>query len=196
MGSGPDLNINTILLFQQNWPTVVWYNLFDHGRPFLSLIPLSAECLRAISDKLGCTPIGNQICKKTPIFDEAPLSLSCHLSGATHYCYDKYENHIWMEALQKSDGTLDDSVQFLNISLLSRMGRRRGPIPEFSLIASWVSQDNIVFIGPESNHRECLSVTHWLTHSLPFSKLDWCDSGMWRWQLKTCWSCYCCWGWW
>ena len=36
-----------------------------------------------------------------------------------------------MEALQKSDGTLDDSVQFLNISLLSRMGRRRGPIPEF-----------------------------------------------------------------
>ena len=19
---------------------------------------------------------------------------------------------------------------------------------------------------------------------------------MWRWQLKTCWSCYCCWSWW
>ena len=36
----------------------------------------------------------------------------------------------------------------------------------------------------------------WLTDSLPFSKLDWCDSGMWRWQLKTCWSCYCCWSWW
>ena len=64
MGSGPDLNINTILLFQQNWTPVVWYNLFDHGRPFLSLIPLSAECLRAISDKLGCTPICSQICKK------------------------------------------------------------------------------------------------------------------------------------
>ena len=31
-------------------------------------------------------------------------------------------------------------------------------------------------------------VTHWLTHWLPnsvlFSKLDWCDPGMWRWQLK------------
>ena len=95
MGSGPDLNINTILLFQQNWPPVVWYNLFDHGRPFLSLIPLSAECLRAISDKLGCTPIRSQICKKkSPIFDEAPWSLSCHLSGATHYCDDKYENHL------------------------------------------------------------------------------------------------------
>ena len=94
IGSCPDLNINTILLFQQNRPMVVWYDLFDHGRPFLSLIPLSAECLRAISDKLGCTPICSQICKKTPIFDEAPSSLSCHLSGAAHYCYDKYENHL------------------------------------------------------------------------------------------------------
>ena len=129
IGSCPDLNINTILLFQQNRPMVVWYDLFDHGRPFLSLIPLSAECLRAISDKLGCTPICSQICKKTPIFDEAPSSLSCHLSGAAHYCYDKYENHLWMEALQKSDATLDDFVQSFNISLLSRMGRRRGPIP-------------------------------------------------------------------
>ena len=53
-----------------------------------------------------------------------------------------------------------------------------------------------VFIGPESDHWECLSVTHWLTHSLidfvTFSKLDWCDPGVWRCQLKTCWGCYCC----
>ena len=47
-------------------------------------------------------------------------------------------------------------------------------------------------IGPESDHWLCLSLTHWL----PFSKLDWCDPGMWRWQLKTCWSCYCWWCWW
>ena len=73
MGSCPDLNINTILLFQQNRPTVVWYNLFDHGRPFLSLIPLSAECLRAISDKLGCTPICSQICKKNTDFRRGAL---------------------------------------------------------------------------------------------------------------------------
>ena len=32
-------------------------------------------------------------------------------------------------------------------------------------------------------------VTHWLTNSLLFSKLDWCDSGVWRCQLKTCWGC-------
>ena len=32
------------------------------------------------------------------------------------------------------------------------------------------------------------SLTNWLTHSLPLSKLDWCEPGMWRWQLKTCWS--------
>ena len=40
-------------------------------------------------------------------------------------------------------------------------------------------------------------VTHWLTHSLThellFSKLYWCDPGVWRCQLKTCWGCYCCW---
>ena len=53
-----------------------------------------------------------------------------------------------------------------------------------------------LFIGPESDHWECLSVTHSLTDSLTdsllFSKLDWCDPGMWRCQLKTCWGCYCC----
>ena len=41
-----------------------------------------------------------------------------------------------------------------------------------------------------------LLVTNSLTDSLPFSKLDWCDPGAWRCQLKTCWGCYCCWCWW
>ena len=40
------------------------------------------------------------------------------------------------------------------------------------------------------------SLTNWLTHWLLFSKLDWCDPGVWRCLLKTCWSCYCCWCWW
>ena len=35
-------------------------------------------------------------------------------------------------------------------------------------------------------------LTDWLTHWLLFSTLDWCDPGMCRWQLKTC---YCCWCW-
>ena len=35
-----------------------------------------------------------------------------------------------------------------------------------------------------------------LTDSLPFSKLDWRDPGVWRRQIKTCWGCYCCWFWW
>ena len=30
------------------------------------------------------------------------------------------------------------------------------------------------------------SLTHWLTPQLPSSKLDWCDPGVWRCQLKTC----------
>ena len=50
----------------------------------------------------------------------------------------------------------------------------------------------IIFIGPESDHWECLSVTHWLTHSLLFSRLDWCDPGVWRCLLQTR-GCYCSW---
>ena len=53
----------------------------------------------------------------------------------------------------------------------------------------------VFFIGPESDHWECLSVTHSLPNSVLFSKLDWCDPGVWRCQLKTCWGCYCCWCW-
>ena len=41
----------------------------------------------------------------------------------------------------------------------------------------------------------CHSLTFSLTHWLLFSKLDWCDPGVWRCQLKTCWGCYCCWFW-
>ena len=52
-----------------------------------------------------------------------------------------------------------------------------------------------VFIGPESDHSFPLSLTDWLTDSLLFSKLYWCDPGVWRCQLKTCWCCNCCWWW-
>ena len=39
----------------------------------------------------------------------------------------------------------------------------------------------IIIIGP----------TPWLL----ISKLNWCDPGVWKCQLKTCWGCYCCWCW-
>ena len=55
---------------------------------------------------------------------------------------------------------------------------------------------NQIFIGPESDHWQCLSLTDWLTNWLLFSKLFWCDPGVWRCQLKTCWCCNCCWWWW
>ena len=51
---------------------------------------------------------------------------------------------------------------------------------------------NFIFNGSESHHRLPLSLTHSLTHSLPFSRLDWCDPGVRRCQPKTCWGCYCC----
>ena len=40
-----------------------------------------------------------------------------------------------------------------------------------------------------------LSLTNWLTHPLTLSRLVWCDPGVWRCQLRTCWGCYCCWLW-
>ena len=61
----------------------------------------------------------------------------------------------------------------------------------------WFETTTALFIGRESDHWECLSLTHRLTHWLPLSKLDLCDPGVWRCLLKTCWGCYCCWyKWW
>ena len=65
-------------------------------------------------------------------------------------------------------------------------------------LRSYISVCSIdLFIGPESDHWLCLSVTNSLTDSLTdsvtFSKLDWCNPGVWRCQLKTCWCCNRCW---
>ena len=55
------------------------------------------------------------------------------------------------------------------------------PNISFRFFIKWAQ---LFFIGPESNH--CLplsltrSLTDWLTDSLLFSKLDWCDPGVWR----------------
>ena len=44
-------------------------------------------------------------------------------------------------------------------------------------------RSNSIFIGPESDHWQCLSVTNSLTDWLLFSKLNWCDPGVWRWEV-------------
>ena len=43
----------------------------------------------------------------------------------------------------------------------------------------------------ESYHCIVLSLTNWLTHPVTFSRLVWCDPGVWRCQLKTFWDCSC-----
>ena len=57
----------------------------------------------------------------------------------------------------------------------------------------WLSKINMTFYRTRVRSLAML-VSNWLTnsltHSLPFSKLYWCEPGMWRWQLKTCWSCF------
>ena len=67
------------------------------------------------------------------------------------------------------------------------------PTQSLLLLSTTLTTDFLLtFIGPESDHWQCLSITHSLTHWLLFSTLDWSYSGPWRCQLKTCWGCYCC----
>ena len=40
------------------------------------------------------------------------------------------------------------------------------------------------------------SLSTLVTNSLPNWRFDWCDLGVWRCQLITCWCCYCRWCWW
>ena len=53
---------------------------------------------------------------------------------------------------------------------------------------SFLSDPSPIIVYP------CHWLTHWLTDSLLFSRLYWCDPGG-RWQLKTCWCCNYCWWW-
>ena len=71
--------------------------------------------------------------------------------------------------------------------------KKNGQNCSYGFGAWWVTER--VFIGPESDHCLLLSLADWLTDWLSFSKLDWCDSGLGRCQLKTCWGCYFCWCW-
>ena len=58
------------------------------------------------------------------------------------------------------------------------------PMPLLVWVPLHAGVCKIIFIGPESDHWECLSLTdsltHWLTHWLLFRKLDWCDPSVWR----------------
>ena len=107
-----------------------------------------------------------------------PLHLSCH----------RYYQLLWA----KRQTTLPLSS--------SGKGRKkkRLEIKNFAQITKLVSLPSVsllIFIGPESDHWLCLSLTHSPTNSLLFSKLDRCDPGVWRCQLKPCWGCYCSWCW-
>ena len=57
------------------------------------------------------------------------------------------------------------------------------------------SLDDLVFYRTRVRSLATL-VNSWMIHSLLYSRLDWCDPGVWRCQLKTCWCCYCCRCWW
>ena len=74
---------------------------------------------------------------------------------------------------------------------------------KFAMVSQWLVSTSptflfffweftLIFIRSKSDHRLPLSLTYRPT--LLFSWLDWCDSGVWRCQLKIC--CSCCWFWW
>ena len=63
----------------------------------------------------------------------------------------------------------------------------------FKSINAWLnSTEHFYRTRVQSLHWLPFSLTHF-THWLLFSRLDWCDLEVWRWILKTCWGCYCCW---
>ena len=105
-----------------------------------------------------------------------------------------YAHSPFLDKAVKPRLTWVSMKSLLNLDFLLQQGFQYRQI-NFSVQSSHTKIQLIVsiFIEPESDHWECFS----LTHSLLFSKLDWCDPGMWRWQLKTCWGCYCysCWWW-
>ena len=69
------------------------------------------------------------------------------------------------------------------------------PLPSMLAYTTFLGDQQHIFIGPESDHWLCLSVTDSLTDSCLVNLID-VTCGLWRCQLKTCWGCYCCWCWW
>ena len=124
-------------------------------------------------------------------------SFICHWRSV---CFNFFLCFIGVMSGTQSDSALAGAC---NITLDSPRSLRQPNLvisfPYFSSSATWAFRQLInwkycsgkmqrrytVFIGPESDHWLCLSVTNSLTDSLPFSKLDWCDPGVWRCQLKT-----------
>ena len=104
------------------------------------------------------------------------------VSGGDEFCHRCPFNH---------------SIQSNSLSCCPSTHTTLSPIISFKYWRTWLDIMSLWQIFYRTRVRSLVmlvtnSLTHSLTDSVTFSKLDWCDPGEWRYQLKTCWGCYCC----
>ena len=123
--------------------------------------------------------------------------MQIHLSKGLVFCCSesslKWERNVIFQSLKNFDVFIY-FIYYFTYFIYYRTRVRSLAMLVTNWLPNWLTH-SLPFSQLDSDHCLPLSLTHWLTF-LFFSKLEWCDSGMWRWQLKTCWSCYCCWYWW
>ena len=94
-----------------------------------------------------------------------------------------YNKSILINGYPRQDGTNWDSLS-------SKMKTQGTSVFKrwYVMIVSFL----FVFLSDPSSIicNACQLLNDSLTDSLLFSELDWCDPGVWRCQLKTCWGCY------
>ena len=112
-------------------------------------------------------------------------------SNATYQLLEQklcWNGSLWRSRKKEvKEVTFADSAGYLALTLLIRPTK-------FSQIKDVQKLLLIICRIPEYFYRT-LKMTHSLTKWLLFSTLDWCDPGVWRCQLKTCWNCCCYWCW-
>ena len=75
---------------------------------------------------------------------------------------------------------------------------RKISLTEVLFPEEWAYSKILFFPGPfqlPNSYNSCMVCSTPGLQWLPFSKLYWCDPGVWRCQFKTCWCCKCCWWW-
>ena len=141
----------------------------------------------------GLAPWLNRLCSDDIMTGQILQCINDMYNGAGLIMQSQGPTPIFL-ASSTSASECRGRFRWLGGEVASRGGREARGVDQWSTRHSRANPTqgiSLIFIGPESDHWECLS----LTQSLLFSKLDWCDPGVLRCQLKTCWGCYCCWCW-
>ena len=164
----------------------IWGRDLDENRVFVFLWEGSMSWITSSRTLTGAKS------KIAPLFNLTTMELSCMGGGRVNLSSIVHSSLLNSAlASSKSSSTFSTALGpslaapartlFLTWRLRSRFGIEQD--------ANVAQEIVFFFIGPKSDHWQCLL----LTDSLPFSKLDWCDPGVRIWLLKNCWGCYTCW---